>query len=235
MKKEDERRLAELKSRLSKALGDFDIRYDVSTDATEEEIRRSWEASFTDPEKHNPKNFCYLVHSLSGIPERLKEKTAIWQRHIWDNTKPPPPSGMDLSTHPLRIAEKKIISASVINQDYRETFRDTGLIIKAPFENILRVAAEDLGIINYGDPDKILAGLTAGKRKLSTVDELIVQSEMHNHEVVLTGTTNAGKVEVIGFWRKVLKNGKPLNSEMARQVGLLSKSLNLPLVPIVQN
>lgn len=210
--------------------GYFDSVHDVDTTATEEEIRRSWETSFTDPRKYNRRKFCYLVHSLAGPHARAIQMVTTLEHHIEQGTTPP--QKIDLLEDPQRIAEKKVISASVIDQDHRRTFADVGLILKAPFENLLKVARLDLGTDFMDDPEKVLAELRT-KRKLATVSELLQQTDMYN-EVVLTGITDVGKVEVVGFWDKINKQGYPLNANMTYKMVDLSIKTGLPRISIVE-
>ncbi len=225
----DEQKDTEARKRIEELKAHYDFLHDVDTTATEEEIRKSWETAFSNPKKHNHRRFCYLVHGLAGQHGRAIMLAATLEHHIEQGTNPPPM--IDLLEKPLRIDEKKVISASVMNQDHRKTFADVGLIIKAPFENILRVAKTDLGTDFIEDPEKVLAELKT-KRKLATVDELLQQSIMHN-EVVLTGTTDAGKVEVIGFWNKIDKQGYPLDADTTYKLVDLSLRFRLPRISIV--
>lgn len=207
----------------------FEAIHDVHTTATEEEIKKSWETAFTNPKKHNHRKFCYLVHSLAGGHARAIQQVAVLEHHIEQGTTPPPI--IDLTEEPLRIAEKKIISASVIDQDHRRTFAEVGLIIKAPFENILAMARLDLGTDFMSDPEKVLAELKV-RKKLATVNELLEQTDMYN-EVVLTGSTDAGNIEVVGFFNKMNKGGYPLNADMLYKLVDLSIKTGLPRVSIV--
>lgn len=123
----------------------------VPSRATPEAIAVSWNTGFTDPAAHDETRFKYLVHGLQG-----KAGEIVQILHAIDRMKRGEGDLLqmiDLLEQPYRIGNKKIISASVIDQDHRITFGNGGLILKTPFENILDAAPQDIGT-DFVNPDK---------------------------------------------------------------------------------
>lgn len=203
---------------------------EIHTTATEEEIRKSWEASFTDPKEHNPNNFCYLVYGFVGKGERTLQKLDRLDMHAKDKPQPYWDEEINLFENPRRISEKKIVATSVINQNHTQTFSSAGLILKVPFENIVGFSPVDVG--SSGSPERVMSKL---RGKISTIEELLQQTPRYSHnEVVLLGKTAYGEVEVIGSWRKVTQKGKPLNPDMTARAVALGIRLGLPRISIVE-
>ena len=201
----------------------------VFSESSPEEIADSWRGGFTDPKEHNYDNFCYLIHAFQGSTgeiiqklvaiDALKKGEGDIQQFI------------DLLEEPHRIADKKIVSASVIDQNHTATFGECGLILKTPPENVLAAFSEDTGT-KFVDPDKVIE---SSKRNLCTVDELMKATKPDQYnEVQILGNTRQGKMEIIGFWIKVDEEGEPLDSETAQKVSNLAKWDKMPLVRITE-
>jgi hypothetical protein len=156
-----------------KPAGGYDIgsqdttgsRRTVYSKETPEAIAASWANGFTDPREHNDGSFRYLVHGLQDqASDTIQTLALIGQMRrgqagdIGEK--------IDLLMEPHKVGDKKIVSASVIDQNHRVTFGDAGLILKTPPENVLDAFPEDAGT-DFADPDNAIA---SSQRNLCTVD-----------------------------------------------------------------
>lgn len=118
----------------------------IETKSSEAEARRSWETSFTDPSKHDDKKFCYIVTGLGDMGMENVVLEALIKHDKYDRAKE-----IRLADEPHRISEKEKISASIINQEHRETYGGWGLILDVPFDNVVAAYSEEAGTGFGGD------------------------------------------------------------------------------------
>lgn len=193
--------------------------------ASQEEIRSSWQNSFTDPNKHDPDNFCYDVWAYNpGSGQDLREhairngKTGNMGNYV------------DLIANPEQIATRPTISTSVVTQNHTDTFGRTGVVLKFPLENILSVNPEDAGTF-IGSREEIKE-LRRNRSLDMTVDELLEHIGMN--EVVLAGETEAGKVEITGIFYKVDKHSGDACLNQQEKLALEQLRSKLPDVPVLR-
>mgnify|MGYP003395358836 FL=1 len=176
-----------------------------------EVIAASWTDSFSDPARHDDEHFRYLVHGFQGDGGDIVQKLSVIDE-MRKGRALNMGEEIDLLLHPHRIGDRKIISSSVIDQDHRTTFGNAGLILKTPAQNVLDTSPDDMGTDFY-DQD---AAIAKSEKVVCTVGELLEASARDRwNEVLLLGTTEAGKVEVTGFWIKVDEDGNILDEETA--------------------
>lgn len=192
-----------------------------------EEVIKSWDF-LTDPKNHNENNFCYLVHGLQNSISRIKQFLFIYEKGGWNDA-----HYFNLLESPLEINKKKLISASVVNNSHIKTYGELGLIIKSPFENILHTCISDNGT-DFTNPEFVLQN---SKKIILPIESLIKQSYKNNsyNEVVLTGETISGKVEVVGFWINTFEDNEPIDRDGADKLSFFAKKYNLPLIKFVRN
>lgn len=93
----------------------------------------------TDPRKHNPKNFRYIVYTVTD-PERQKDRSQRYQEAGLDINEIPNPL-----TDPNGFIERDFISCSLIDHDHRATMGFAGVILKVPRRNIIEASPHDIG------------------------------------------------------------------------------------------
>jgi hypothetical protein len=198
----------------------------VESVANVEERYSSWKTGFTDPSAHDI-NYTYLVHGLASPMQRGIQAIALHQLGA-DITKM---HDIDLEREPLRIAEKSIISSSVIDRRHRSTWGDAGLILQVPPENIIGIYPQDAGT-PFHDVTRVVE--PSDPELACTVEELLEQTSptMYN-EVVLKGTTETGKVDVAGFFIKKFYDNSLVEEDLARKMFSLGRQYNLPVVEIL--
>ncbi|PJA89982.1 MAG: hypothetical protein CO137_01315 [Candidatus Magasanikbacteria bacterium CG_4_9_14_3_um_filter_32_9] len=191
------------------------------------ELNKSWNI-FTNPKIHNKNNFCYLVHGLQNSISRIKQFLFIYEKGGWNDA-----HYFNLLENPLEINKKKLISASVVNTSHIKTYGELGLIIKSPFENILHTCISDNGT-DFTNPEGVLKN---SQKIILPIGNLIKQSCENNsyNEVVLTGETKNGKVEVVGFWINTFEDGEPIDRDGADKLSFFAKNYDLPLIKFVRN
>jgi hypothetical protein len=172
-------------------------------------IRQNWSPRhFTDPRKHNPENFTYLV------------KVVRWKDTIEESV-----------DSALRLSEMKVMSASVISESHTSLFlgMDSGLILQAPSINILYSSAIDF--IYAKIPD------TAGVETIGLhTPEALVAAGIKNktwNEVRLAGTVGTAATKVAGIFYSPYSNNQKTrkNPEMDFLVKLAA-ALKVPLIAI---
>lgn len=190
--------------------------------------RSGWDDTFSDPRNHNPDAFRYLLHGIQDSWSRIAQYQAI----IGLSGKFDPSQNIDLSQTPGFIRNKKVISTSVVDQDHLATFGEAGLILAAPYENIIDISHQDLGT-NFADPDSVVA---KKNRIHFSLDQILKQTGSGHsqwNEAQLSGSTQSGEVSVVGFWIKVDERGVPKNLEIAERMQYLAKLFSMPLVTFV--
>lgn len=189
---------------------------------TDGEKRLSWEADFSDPNGHNSEKYLYLVHAI--MPPELKAIT----RSGVPLDEYDPNQNIDLLDDPSQIHKKNIVCASAIDQIRHNTFGHAGLIIKAPWRNVVSMTNATNGSnfytknANVGDRFRIVDLV---KRTYRTAI----------NEIDLKGSTDEGNVETIGVFVKVDNEGDPLDEWTSERIIGLSMELGLPLIKISEN
>jgi hypothetical protein len=186
-------------------------------------IKASW-SNFTQPAQHDPKKFVYLVTGLSEEEYRL----GAIQRHKFDGTYDPE-QDFDLHLFPEKIHKIKRIYTSVVTAEHPFVFVRNGLILRCPPENIIDMRIKD----SFGD-----LGIDPSAYNVSlTVDQLVKATQPgHFNEVVLAGTTQHGRVEVVGLftapgYRKGNSNGFTEAHAQQFRVPLVTHAWKLGKIP----
>lgn len=191
---------------------------------TEAEDRMSWESDFTNPENHDDQQYCYLIHGTQIGGAAAQKSLLFLQSGDYDSE-----SHVDLFEEPQRIAEKKMISASIINQTCRGTWGGCGFILNAPYENAIAAYREDAG--TQFDWEK----MTKSATPVPTVPEILEATyPTAYNEIVLAGSTQAGNVSIRGIWAKVDKGGIPIDEDGFYQARGVATRLGIPFVQIPQ-
>lgn len=193
-----------------------------------------WEATITDPNKHNDAQFRYIVHAVPPSESSTRTSQNIFMcEFASDDLKSH--KKIDLLKNPERINEKKIISTSLIDQEHRETWTNGGFILKVPSDNILKAAPQDIGTAFFKGDD-LVTDLYKERDSfgLQTPDYIIQGTfPCKYNEIVLTGTGRSGKqLEISGIFIKVDSRGNPSNLELAKELEGIAHKKNLPIIRI---
>src|SRR3989338_11305221 len=108
-------------------------RIHIPTSPTPEEFYRE----LTDPRTHDPSRFCYIVHCLN-LYAQLSLLHLTLSTDSYD-----PSQNINLLDNPEQLADKKLISTSIINQDHTTTWGDTFFILYIPWENFVTMSPRD--------------------------------------------------------------------------------------------
>lgn len=187
--------------------------------------------NFSNPNGYNPKDYRFLVHAID-LPNNLLRDFHLNSLlknfgDTFDSSKK-----IDLALTPEKIAEKELISCSVVAKigefEALETYKPFGFIIKCPIENIIFASSSDLGIL-YTHPCKV-------KQKYEDVIipplDCLLDPCTYN-EVLVEGNTIYGKVEVSGIFVNLRCFGMDDDSYMERideMAKNLAHTLKLPLL-----
>lgn len=201
----------------------------MNSNASAIDIKNSWGNGFSNPSEHRNGQFLYLVHGILNETCNLIQTIALLEVELKNPGSFSSSQRINLLMEPEKIHEKQIISCSVIDQDHTDTFGSGGFILRSPYENILDVFYRDVGT-NFFDPSR---ALRESQKSICTLDELLRRtSQCSYNEVVLTGTTDFGKVEIIALWSKVYDDGDFVDPIVAHRISQLKYRLNLPLIEI---
>ena len=195
------------------------------TDATKKE----WSSVFTTPISGPAQdNYTYLVHGIQNVTSRFIQHTFILSEN---NRKYYNSDRIDLLIDPVRdISRKKTISCSLIDNKHLTTFGGAGLVLRTPPENILEASPQDIGSNFYNATTEI----TKQRNTIIPSPKQILQQTLlfQHNEILLQGKTDAGELEVIGFFIKTKKNGQPTDEEVGIQIKILAQNYGLPIVEI---
>lgn len=203
------------------------------TPSPEEEPKTEIWGGVTDPKKHNPKKFRYLVHAFNPyirIPLTIATITAEISG-IYKVDKSEGDQSINLFEEPERLHERVSLSMSLIDQDHTATWGEGGIIVEAPEENIIITSPTDTG--SHTSSKDFLIMQAQSHSRLSGDQLLQYTSDKIYNEVVAFGTSENGKkLRLVGFFIKVDKKGQPTDPLIAEKMKYHAKRLNLPLIEI---
>lgn len=138
---------------------------------------------FSSVKEFDSNDFVFLVHAVDLLDEVLSDyhlNTLL--KDYGDNYETH--KKIDLVSNPERIAEKDMLSCSLVakrgDKEFLETYKPFGFIIKCPVENIIMASRQDLGTL-YTHPDEV-------RQKYK--DEIIMSFD----DIVLLGEDDQEKV-----------------------------------------
>lgn len=190
--------------------------------------RQGWESEFTSPADSSPDKFCLLVH---GLPDAMRKM--MYHMELATKGSYNAQHNIDLAAQPWRVCEKTVLSTSIITENSRGTYGDMGLILKAPFENIIDMSTSDLGT-NLFDPAQAAAKKT-GSACYTPRDLARLTHEHSYNEVSLRGTSEASAIEVVGIFVKVDENGEPqgLFKDDAKKLAAWGLKNDCPVISVL--
>ena len=105
----------------------------------------SWTArAFTDPANYSPnQKFRFLVHATADETTRLVQMINTLKTHLSEERQYT--GHLDLLRNPERLAERQLVSASVITEKNLATWAGAGLIIAPHPENVVATSTSDIG------------------------------------------------------------------------------------------
>jgi len=187
----------------------------------------------TDPEKHNPENFRYLVHAFNLFASASQPFVAISAQlsGAYKVDKTEGDQSINLFEQPERLGERVSLSMSLIDQNHTGTWGVGGIIVEAPEENIVITSPTDVG--SHNSSKEFLKRQAQNKPRFTGDQLLKSTSPIFYNEVVAFAESESGKkLRLKGFFIKVDKNGKPLDLFVAQKMRQHAARLNLPLVEI---
>ncbi len=192
----------------------------------------------TDPKKHSDTDFRYLVHAVVSETDvgHSRQQQFLCQEILRDPTIPY--NRIDILATPERIAEKGVISTSLIDSEHRETWRAGGYILRVPTDNILKTHSQDVGTqFHTGEKTREALYRERDEKGLANPDTILQCTSPHAYnEVVVAGTGRTGrKVEIAGVFVKVFPNREQVDESLARRVRSIAYSRQLPVLEIQES
>jgi len=182
----------------------------------------------TDPVKHNPDDFRYLVHAFNpyarGNALILNNLVTQDEGTVTDEVGD---QSIDVFKEPERIDERVSLSMSLIDQDHTATWGGAGIIVAAPESSVVLTSPTDAGVLNSYRDRLITQGQSRG---LLSPDQLLECSSPHTYnEVIALGRSG---LRAAGFFYKVDSRKKPVDSDLAANMLGLGRRTGLPVVEI---
>lgn len=178
----------------------------------------------TDPVKHNPDDFRYLVHAFNPFSPfnaiYTSKKTGASNDEVRRQS-------IDLRIMPEEIDERVSVSMSLIENGRTATYGSGGIIVQAPESSIVLTSPTDAGAINSYRDRLIAQGQSMG---ILSPDEILERSSpsMHN-EIVALGQSG---LKAVGFFYKVNSQRYPINVDLMTAMHQLGYRMGLPVVGI---
>ena len=182
----------------------------------------------TDPVKHNPDDFRYLVHAFNpgarGNALILNNLVTQDEGTVTDEAGD---QSIDVFKEPERIDERVSLSMSLIDQDHTATWGGAGIIVAAPESSVVLTSPTDAGALNSYRDRLIAQGQSMG---ILSPDEILKRSSpsMHN-EIVALGQSG---LKAVGFFYKVNSQRYPINVDLMTAMHQLGYRMGLPVVGI---
>lgn len=183
---------------------------------------RIW-GNLTDPHRHNPEKFRYLVYGINLNSARLRSVLPEGQPNKDGD------QSINLYKNPERLADKVSLSTSLIDEKHRRTWGDAGLMITAPDSNVIIASSGDVGAPNHSKERLLRLARTMKKKQAAEV--LQESSDATLNEVVVLSKTEKGKINLVGFFAKVGDDGYS-DPALAMQMKYHASRLGLPFVEI---
>lgn len=183
----------------------------------------------TDPNNHDPDNYCYIIHALNSYAQVALTIFAI------ENKGYDPAQSIELLEEPERIPEKKLISTSIISNGHNATWGSAFFILDVPWDNFVSMSPSD-SATSIVRPDAVLAHAQA---PYTTPSKLIEQTKMVSmgssyNEVVVTGNKAGKKVRIKGIGLKLTDTGERIiEPQEAGRMREIAMQMHLPLVEII--
>ncbi len=202
------------------------------SEQTIEKITNPW-GETTDPSKHNPEKFRYLVHafnpasaiSMMQMNIMVREK---YPHHLFD--KKDGDQSVNLFCQPEKLTERVALSCSLIDQNHVATWGRAGIILEAGQNNVCISQPKDCGSMVMS---KNLLLQQAMQKNFYHPDQLLQCSNPYQYnEVVVLANHNNQKIRLTGFFIKVDEDNEPIDEGLASKMSLHSYRLHLPIVKI---
>lgn len=181
----------------------------------------------TDPCRHNPDNFRYLVHAFNP---HARLGALVIQLVTQDEEAVTDGQGdqsINVFKEPERVDERVSLSMSLIDQDHTATWGGAGIIVAAPESSVVLTSPTDAGVPNSHRDHLIAKGQSMG---ILSPDEILERSSpgMYN-EIVALGQSG---LKAVGFFYKVNSRKNPIDAGLAESIHRLGCEMNLPVVEI---
>ncbi|MEZ4819055.1 MAG: hypothetical protein R3A45_03830 [Bdellovibrionota bacterium] len=188
-----------------------------------------WEINFfTDPNKHNPDNYRYLIHGTTKSNQLISENKFDENKFLLNN--------------PQYIQEQGFISSSIVSERHKKPFHTMGFILRVKHKGVIRTSSDDLNapsIILHDDIDSYLQRMDENYSHMSPQDILDQTGRPENqypyNEVLLYSSKASKTVEIIGVYYSVADDNPAIalsNKQELNRLNKISKELHVPLIAL---
>lgn len=205
----------------------------LKPETTKEGPREKIWGKVTDPEKHDPKQFRYLIHAFNPFATVSQPLMAAEAElsGTYKRDKSQGDQSINLFDQPERLDERVSLSMSLIDQDHVGTWGNGGIIVEAPESNIAITSPGDTGAHSSS---KEFLRKQAQDQPLLSGEQLLksTHNEIYNEVVAFTKSNMNETVQLKGFFIKVDKRGDPIDPVIAKKMRQHAGRLNLSLIEI---
>ncbi len=202
--------------------------------------QRAFYSELTDPNLHQPNNFCYIIHALN--PDAGSDLLSYAGMQ----------NGYDASQHinllrePHRISEKQLISASIISQDLIDTWGRVFFMLSVPWNNFLSLTPFD-NDTNVGRADDYIAHA----KPLMVTPRVLIKNTIENNadrfdegvytgngfnEALLTGARHEKRVSIIGVGIIHTDYGDRVDTpKEAQRIREIAQELDVPSIEFIRS
>lgn len=182
----------------------------------------------TDPVKHNPDDFRYLVHAFNpcarGNALILNNLVTQDEGTVTDEAGD---QSIDVFKEPERIDKRGVVKHVADRSGPHCYMGGAGIIVAAPESSVVLTSPTDAGVLNSYRDRLITQGQSRG---LLSPDQLLECSSPHTYnEVIALGRSG---LRAVGFFYKVDSRKKPVDSDLAANMLGLGRRTGLPVVEI---
>lgn len=188
----------------------------------------------TDPGKHAPNKFRYLIHGINPVATAMIGGQASTLIH-GDNQTMNPEDGdqsINLSNHPEDLGKRVSLSCSLIDQNHYGTWGSAGLIVESPTENVCVTSPGDMGASGLNKASLIAE---AERNSILSAERLLDQTHSSSYnEVVVLASRDDQETRLAGFFYKVTEDGEPIDEDLSRTMKSHAARLHMPIVAITE-
>lgn len=191
-------------------------------------VHKGWKT--TDPNVHNVNDFLYIVHGVTSERDFGAVSLAAARSELMKSSVDGDIVTGNAFHRTEEFLNRKFISASLIDQVHRATFRPVGVILEVPRSNIVAASHTDMGSMPS-------AYLEKGRRFVPENVSAILEKTSPNqyNEIIVSGTDakTGNKSKITGvFIIKNIETGEPVDRALAEDALTFAQMNNLPVVNI---
>lgn len=205
----------------------------ASNPEREENKSQPW-GDVSDPNKHDPANFRYLIHGINPIATVMigGQAHTLVHRNNQTGSEDDGDQSINLFNYPENLGQRVSLSCSLIDQNHHGTWGTVGLIVESPPENVCVTSPSDMGASGLNKASLIAKSESS---PILSAKRLLDQTHSSSYnEVVVLASRDKQQVRLAGFFYKVTEDGEPMDESLAQTMKSHAARLHLPIIAITE-